>query len=295
VYLKLENQQVTNSFKIRGALNRMLRLSPLERRRGVVTASAGNHGLAVAVVAKKLKIKAKIVVPQNAPNVKTSKIARHNVTLLRYGSIYDEAERHALDIATEEDSVYISPYNDRLVIAGQGTVGLEILENSRDMDSLIVPVGGGGLISGIAVAVKNLRPHVHILGVQSEASPTMYESLKAGEVVDVETRESIADGLFGGLQKGSITFEIIRNNVDRLVLVKERSIEEAIRLLWREEGQMVEGAGATAIAPIVETPQLFEGRTTVAVITGGNIDNAVLKEVLSARGSQRHSFPSSGV
>ncbi|MCW4055896.1 MAG: threonine/serine dehydratase, partial [Candidatus Bathyarchaeota archaeon] len=271
VCLKLENRQVTNSFKIRGAFNRMLGLSARDRKRGIVTASAGNHGLAVAVAAEELKVKAKIVVPANAPKVKTSQIEKHNVELLRYGSIYDEAERRALDIATEDGLTYLSPYNDRLVVAGQGTVGLEILEDAPDLNSVIVPVGGGGLISGIAVTVRELRPHVQILGVQSEASPAMYESVRAGEIVDVETKESIADGLVGGIQKGAITFEIVQRSVDRLLLVKERSIREAIRILWEEEGQAVEGAGATAIAPILENPRMFERRKTVAVITGGNI------------------------
>ncbi len=285
-YLKLENLQITNSFKIRGALNKMLHLSTEEMKRGVVTASAGNHAQAVAIGAEKLNLSAKIVVPRSTPKVKIDKIRKYDVELILYGDFYDEAEQKAMDLAKKDGLTYISPYNDRLVIAGQGTIGLEILEDLPSVDTVIVPVGGGGLISGISIAVKSVKSSVQIIGVQSEASPVMYESLKAGEIVDVEMRESIADGLFGGIEKGSVTFEIVQTYVNDLLLVKEETIRKAIFLLWDKEKQVVEGAGAAAIAPIIENKGRFMGKTIVAVISGGNIEDKLFRNILASESSE---------
>lgn len=290
VYLKLENLQTTNSFKIRGALNKMLHLSAEEMKRGVVTASAGNHAQAVAIGAEKLKLSARIVIPRNTPKIKIDKIRKHNVELILHGDIYDEAEQKAIDLAKEDGLTYISPYNDRLVIAGQGTIGLEVHEDLPTVDTVIVPVGGGGLISGIGVAIKSIEPSVQIIGVQSEASPVMYESLKADKIVDVEMRESIADGLFGGIEKGSMTFGIVQEYVDDLLLVKEETIRKAIFLLWDKEKQVVEGAGATAIAPIIESKGLFMGKEIVAVISGGNIEDKLFEYVLRQQSSTAKRF-----
>jgi len=286
VYLKLENLQVTNSFKIRGALNRMLHLSAEEKSRGIITASAGNHAQAVAFAAQKLNFSAKIVLPKNTPKIKIDKIKRYNVELILYGDIYDEAEEKAKELAKKERLKYISPYNDELIIAGHGTIGLEILETLPNVDVVIVPVGGGGLISGISIAIKSIKPSVQIIGVQSEASPVMYESLKAGKIVDVEMRESIAEGLFGGIEKGSITFNLVQKYVDDLLLVKEETIKKAIYLLWTREKQVVEGSGAAAIAPMIENKDLFAGKTTVAVITGGNIEDKLFQEILASESGQ---------
>ncbi|MDH5795357.1 MAG: pyridoxal-phosphate dependent enzyme [Candidatus Bathyarchaeota archaeon] len=282
VYLKLENQQVTNSFKIRGALNKMLHLSVEERERGVVTASAGNHAQAVAIGAEKLNTPAKIFVPKNTPEIKIDQIKKHNVELLVYGDVYDEAEQKAMDFAERVGSTYISPYNDEFVIAGQGTIGLEILEDLPKVDSIVAPVGGGGLVSGIGVAVKSIKPGVRIVGVQSEASPVMYESLKAGRIVDVEVRESVADGLHGGIEKGSITFEIVRACVDDFLLVREDTIRKAIALLWKKEKQVAEGAGAAATALVMENKGLFRGETVAAVISGGNIEEKQFQNILAS-------------
>lgn len=282
VYLKLENSQSTSSFKIRGALNKMLHLSAEEMERGIVTASAGNHAQAVAIGAEKLNLSAKIVIPRNTPKVKIDKIRKHNVELILHGDIYDEAEQKARELARKDGLTYISPYNDNLVIAGQGTIGLEILEDLHTVDTVIVPVGGGGLISGISIAIKSIEPSVRIIGVQSEASPVMYESLKAGRIVDAEMRESIADGLFGGIEKDSITFEIVQKYVDRLLLVKEKTIRKAIFLLWNKEKQVAEGAGAVAISLILENKDPFAGKTIVAVISGGNIDKKLFRNILAS-------------
>ena len=183
VFLKLENQQVTHSFKIRGVMNKLLNLSPEEKARGVVTASAGNHGQAVAFGAQKLGFSAKIVVPTNTPKIKVEGIKQYGADLLLFGETYPEAEKKAKEIATQEGCLYISPYNDELIVAGHGTVGLEILKALPNVDVVIVPVGGGGLISGISIAVKSQKPNVQVIGVQSEASPIMFESLKAGKIV----------------------------------------------------------------------------------------------------------------
>ena len=282
VYLKLENLQTTSSFKIRGALNKMLHLSSEEMERGIITASAGNHGQAVAIGAEKLNLAAKIVIPRNTPKVKIDKIRKCNVELVLHGDIYDEAEQKARDLARKDGLTYISPYNDNSIIAGQGTIGLEILEDLHTVDTVIVPVGGGGLISGISLAIKSIEPTVRIIGVQSEASPVMYESLKAGRIVDVKMRESIADGLFGGIERNSVTFEIVQEYVDSLLLVKEKTIKQAIFLLWNEEKQVAEGAGVVAISLILENKDLFAGKTIVAVISGGNIDKKLFRNILTS-------------
>ena len=179
VYLKLENLQVTHSFKVRGVINKLLNLTSEEKARGVVTASAGNHGQAVAFGAKELGFKAKIVVPTNTPKVKVDGIRQYGAELVLFGATYPEAERKAKEFAQSEGRLYISPYNDELIVAGHGTIGLEILEELPNVDVVVVPVGGGGLISGISIAVKSLKPTVKVFGVQSAAVPIMFESLKA--------------------------------------------------------------------------------------------------------------------
>lgn len=286
-YLKLENLQVTNSFKVRGVFNRMLHLSDSEKNRGIVTASAGNHAQAVAFAAEKLNFHAKIVVPRTTPRVKIDRIHGRGVELVLYGDIYDEAEQKAKELAEKENLAYISPYNDEWIIAGHGTIGLEVLEVLPSVDSVIVPIGGGGLISGVSIALKGVKPKVKVIGVQSEASPVMYESAKAGKIVDVEMRESIAEGLFGGIEKNSITFGLVKKYVDNIVLVREETIKKAIYLLWDKERQVVEGSGAAAVAPMIEHKSLFKGKTTVAVITGGNIEDELFQGILASE-ARRH-------
>lgn len=282
VYLKLENQQITNSFKIRGALNRMSKLSPDERRRGVVTASSGNHAQAVARVAELLNISAKIFVPENTSQTKLDKIKKYNAEIVLYGD-YDEVETKAREVAAKEELTYISPYNDAGIIAGQGTVGLEILEDLPKVDTIIVAVGGGGLISGIAIAVKTINPNVKVIGVQSKAAATVHESLKAGKIVSIEEGKSFAEGLLGGIEQGAITFEMIRMYVDDLVVVEEETIKNAIKLLWENEKQVTEGAGAIAIAPILENQDKFNGKNVVSVISGGNIEENLFQKIISGK------------
>jgi threonine dehydratase len=282
VFLKLENLQVTNSFKIRGAFNRFLHLSLEEKARGIVTASAGNHGQAVAFAARKLNFPAKIVVPKNTPRIKIEGIKKYGVELVLFGDIYDEAEQKAKDLAREDGLVFVSPYNDELIIAGHGTIGLEIIKALPNVDTVIVPVGGGGLISGISIAVKSVKPSLCVIGVQSEASPVMYESLKAGKIVAVQMTDSIAEGLSGGIEKDSLTFKIAQEYVDKVLLIREETIRRAIFLLWDSEKQVVEGSGAAAIAPILENKRVFAGKTVVSVMTGGNIEAELFQSILAS-------------
>ena len=280
VYLKLENQQITNSFKIRGALNRMSKLSPDERRRGVVTASSGNHAQAVARVAELINISARIFVPKNTSKSKLDKITKYNAEIVLHGD-YDEVETKAREVAIKEGLTYISPYNDEGIIAGQGTVGLEILEDLSKVDIIIVAVGGGGLISGIALAAKSINPNIKVIGVQSEAAATVHESLKAGKIIWIKEEESLAEGLLGGIEQGAITFEMIKKYIDNLVVVKEETIKNAIKMLWEKDKQVTEGAGAIAIAPILENKDEFKEKTVVSVISGGNIEENLFKTIIS--------------
>ncbi|MFQ6126061.1 MAG: threonine/serine dehydratase, partial [Candidatus Heimdallarchaeota archaeon] len=268
------------------ALNRMAQLSPDERRQGVITASSGNHGQAVAFAAEELQLAAKIIVPTNVSKVKLDKIKKYDVELIQYGD-YDDVEQKAIEIASKQGLTYISPYNDELIIAGQGTLGLEILEGLDTVDTIIASIGGGGLIAGVALAVKSINPNIQVFGVQSKVAPTMYESYKAGKIVIVEEENSIADGLRGGLEKGAITFELIQNHVNELFLVKEETIKRAIYLLWEKEHQIVEGAGAISIAPILEQKERFRGKTVVSVISGGNIEDTLFQEILREVGERK--------
>ncbi|MFX1280586.1 MAG: threonine/serine dehydratase [Promethearchaeota archaeon] len=280
IYLKLENLQLTNAFKIRGALNRMLNLSTKQRTQGIITASSGNHAQGIALASRYLKIPAKIVIPKNISEVKLNRIKQYDVIIIQEGD-FDEIESKARAISSQEGITYISPYNDLNIIEGQGTIALEIYEELEDVDMIIVPIGGGGLISGIAFTIKELNPDVKIVGVQTKGASTMYESWKAGKIIRIEEFDTIAEGLLGGLEPDSITFEIIKNNVDEIVLVKEESVEKAIKILWEVEGQIVEGAGATVVAFLLEKGQKLKNKNIVAVISGGNINESLFKKVLA--------------
>ena len=280
VYLKLENLQEIGSFKIRGALNRMLQLSEEERARGVLTASAGNHGQGLALSAKLLGIKATVIVPGNAPRTKMDAIKSYGAALRILGRDYSEAEKQAKELEKETGMIFISPYNDARVIAGQGTIGLEILDEKTDIDLIVAPVGGGGLISGISVAAKSISPTIKIIGVQSEASPVIYESLKAGKIVDLELGESIAEGLHGLLEKNTISFDFIKEYVDDVVLVSEEEIKVAIKLFLETHGLVVEGAGAVGLAALTTYKELFKGKKTAVLVTGRNIDGELLRKIV---------------
>jgi threonine dehydratase len=281
VRLKLENQQLTGSFKARGALNRILKLTPEERRRGVVTASSGNHAQGVGYAARMLDMDATIVVPSETPNVKREAIRRYGVKLIVHSGDYDAAERYARKLEAEEGRVFVSAYNDLDIVAGQGTIGLEVTEAWPEMDVVLVPVGGGGLISGIGCAIKGVDSGIQVLGVQSVASPVMCESLREGQIVELELDESIAEGLYGGIEEGSVTFDLCRRYVDEIVLVQEETILEAMGRLLKHQHQVVEGAGAVGAAAIMEDPKRFKDKRIGVVVSGGNVEADLLREALS--------------
>ncbi len=281
VWLKLENQQITGSFKARGALNMLLQLSAEERSRGIVAASSGNHAQGVGYAAEMLGVGATIVVPSNTPEVKIEAIKRYGVELVVQGREYMDAERLARRMEREGGRPFVSGYNDFDIIAGQGTVGLEMLEAMPDLNVVLVPVGGGGLISGVGCTIKSINRDVEVIGVQSVASPVMCESIRRGHIVDIELEDSVAEGLHGGIEEGSVTFEMCRELVDDFILVREENIVKAIGLLLIGQHQVVEGAGAVGVAAIMEDPERFADRNVGVIISGGNIETELIKKALN--------------
>lgn len=280
VYLKLENIQLTGSFKIRGALNRMFKLSSKEKKKGVVTASAGNHAQGVAYGAKLLGVKATIIVPKTTPKTKIKAIKRYGVNLKVFGEDFDKAEAKAHELEKSTGMIFISPYNDLDVIAGQGTIALEILKEKPDINMIIVPIGGGGLISGIAIAAKSINPKIKITGVQSTSSPCMYESIKAGKIIRAKLKPSIAEGIHANIEKDSITFDFVKKHVDKILLVNESEIKKAIKFLLENHHQIAEGAGAVGLAALLKYKKQFKKRKIAVVISGSNIDMGLLKKII---------------
>lgn len=280
VMLKPECFQVTGSFKIRGAMAKLAALTPDERARGVLTVSAGNHGLAVAHAAQALSLEATIVVPRTASPAKVAAIKGYDVKLIEQGDNYDQAERAARALERETGLTFVSPYNDPMVIAGQGTVAIELLEDDAPVDTILVPVGGGGLLAGVLVAAKALNPRVKVYGVEPRASPTMTAALEAGHLVEIEEDATIADGLAGNIEPGSITFPIIQRLVDDVILVGEDAIRSAIARMAREEHLMIEGSGAAGIAALAD--RRVEGSRVAVIVTGRNISFDLFAEVVSS-------------
>jgi threonine dehydratase len=282
VLLKLENQQLTGSFKPRGALNKMLQLSEGERARGIVAASSGNHAQGVGHASRMLGVEATIVVPANTPKVKIDAIRRYGVELIVHGDEYMDAERLARRMEREEGKPFVSGYNDFDIIAGQGTIGLEMAEAHPDLDTVLVPVGGGGLVSGVGKALKSISEGIEVIGVQSVASPVMCESIRQGRIVEMELGDSVAEGLHGGIEEGSVTFDMCRECVDDFVLVREETIVRAIGLMLTEERQVVEGSGAVGVAAIMEDPRRFSDSRVGVVVSGGNLEKELMEEALRA-------------
>jgi threonine dehydratase len=280
-WLKLECFQTTGSFKIRGAMAKLSGLSEEEKARGILTVSAGNHGLAVAHCAEVLSLDATIVVPESASRAKVASIRRYPVTLVERGANYDEAEAMARRMEREMGATFVSPYNDEDVIAGQGTIALEIMEDAPPVDAILAPIGGGGLIAGIAIAAKAINPRVKIYGVEPAASPTMRESLRAGRIVEIEEEETLADGLAGNIESGSMTFPIVRQLVDDIILVSEKSIADVIARVAREDHLIIEGSAAVSIAALGD-PMLGRQRVA-AVVTGRNISLDLFARVIADR------------
>ena len=279
VHVKLENLQMTGSFKERGAANLLAQLSTSERRRGVIAASAGNHGLAVAFHAARLGIAAVIVMPIWAPLIKVMAARRHGAEVVLHGDGYDEAFARAKEIEAERDLVFVHPFDDPRIIAGQGTIGLELLEQRPDLDAVIVPVGGGGLIGGIALALKEQRPGVQVIGVQAEEIPAMKAALAAAQRVTLPAAATIADGI-AVRRVGEHTFDLARRYVDDVVSVSEEEIANAILLLLEIEKTVAEGAGAAALAALVNAKVALAGKTVVLILSGGNIDVNLISRII---------------
>lgn len=282
VRLKLESIQVSHSFKVRGAMNAVTCL--LERsgqtRPTVVTASAGNHGRAIAWAAERAGLPAVVFTPRQAPRTKLDAIRRHGARLEAVADDYEHAERLALQYASEHAAAFISPYNDDDVIAGGGTTGLEIVEDWPEVDRVLVPVGGGGLVSGIAVAVRALRPEAAVIGVEAEASCAFSAARAAGHLVTIDVKPTIADGLGGNVEADTRTWPYIRDLVQDVVTVPEEDLANGLRGLVAEEHLIAEGAGVAAIAAVAAQRVPLDGHRTAVVLSGSNIDVARLLELL---------------
>jgi len=278
VFLKFENLQFTASFKERGALNRLALLvesgAPIK---GVIAASAGNHAQGVAHHAQRLGLRAVIVMPQHTPTVKVERTRGFGAEVVLHGETFDQARDRALQMAADQGLTFVHPFDDEAVIAGQGTIGLEMLRAQPDLDTLVIAVGGGGLISGIATAVRALKPGVDIIGVQTSRFPAMVNVVKG--TAHVQGASTIAEGIAVG-QPGQITRQLIKDRVDDLVLVDEGDIEQAIVMLLEIEKTLVEGAGAAGLAALLKDPARFAGKKVGLVLCGGNIDPLLLAAIL---------------
>jgi threonine dehydratase len=277
VYLKFENLQFTGSFKERGALNRLSQLDEEQRKRGVLAVSAGNHSQGVAWHAKRLGIPATIVMPESTPAVKVARTRGFDAEVVLRGERFDEAWRHGAELAAARGLTMIDPFDDDYIIAGQGTIGLEMLRAQPDLEDLIVPVGGGGLISGIATAAKHLKPGVRVTGVQAERFALVYDAIEGGEHKVGAT--TIAEGIAVN-RLGERTVPIIAERVDDLVLVDEGDFERAILMLLEIEKTVVEGAGAAGLAALLRYPERFRDRKVGIVLAGGNIDPLLLASII---------------
>jgi threonine dehydratase len=277
-WLKLENLQRTGSFKLRGALNRILSLSDAEKQRGVVAASAGNHAQGVAFGCARAGVSALVVMPEETPRTKVDATRGYGIEVRLFGHTYDDAEAEARRIERETGRVFVSPYNDPLVVAGQGTVALEILDDLPDVAQVLVPVGGGGLISGVGVALKAINPAIRVIGVTSRATPAIYNHLKGEHLPQLP---SLADGLSGEVEPGSITLDLARQVSDDIVLVEEQDIRMAIAWLVEAHHLIAEGSGAVGIAALRRFPDLTSAGPTAAIVTGGNLDAEELRRILA--------------
>jgi threonine dehydratase len=277
VFLKFENLQFTASFKERGACNKLVQLSAQERACGVIAMSAGNHAQGVAYHAQRLGLRAVIVMPRFTPGVKVERTRSFGPEVVLHGDSLEEARRHALSLASAQGLTFVHPYDDEAIVAGQGTVGMEMLEAVPELDTLLVAVGGGGLISGIAVAAKAMKPSIEVIGVQTLRFPNMFNAVKHASLP--QGASTIAEGIAVGTP-GRITQAIIERHVDDLLLVDEGDIEQAIVMLLEIEKTLVEGAGAAGLAALLKDPARFKGRTVGLVLGGGNIDPMLLAAII---------------
>jgi threonine dehydratase len=287
VYLKLESLQETGSFKIRGAANKMLDLTAEEKARGVVTGSSGNHGRAVAYVARRLGVNAVICVSARVSRDKADAIRHLGAEIVVYGKSYDESVGHALRLAEERGLTMIDSFDDPSVIAGQGTIGLELLEDLPEIDTVMVPVAGGGLLGGTALALKSADPTIRVIGVSMARAPVMYCSLKAGSPIVLEEQETIAHALAGGLgEDNQYTFRMVQEYVDDIVLVSEEAIAAGMAFALDQHHLVVEGAGAVGIAALLHQRVEELGRNVAVVVSGSNVEIPLLLKIAQDHGSQ---------
>jgi threonine dehydratase len=279
VYLKLENLQMTGSFKERGALNRIATLTPEQAARGVVAASAGNHAQGVAYHATKRGIRALIVMPLATPLVKVTATRGFGAEVVLHGANYDEACEEATRLCAAEGMTFIHPFDDAVVMAGQGTIGLELLEQVPRLEAVVVPIGGGGLIGGIACAIKESRPEIRVIGVQTSRLPSMVAARLVGHPVTVEPATTIADGI-AVRRAGDVTLPVVERYVDEIVTVDEDEIASAILVLLEREKTLAEGAGATALAALLQKKTSLNGAHTAVIVCGGNIDVTLLSRII---------------
>jgi threonine dehydratase len=278
-YLKLENLQKTGAYKERGALNKLLTLDSAERARGLIAASAGNHAQGVAYHAGRLGVAATIVMPETTPILKVANTRALGAQVVLHGSSFDEAYAEARRLEKQDGLTFVHPFDDEAVIAGQGTIGLELLDQVSNLDAVIVPVGGGGLVSGVAIALKSVDPRIRVIGVEAEVIPAMAAALEAGKPVTIENAYTIADGI-AVKRAGDLTFGHVKKWVDEIVTVSEEEIASAILYLLEKEKTVVEGAGAVSVAALMHRKVHLEGKTVVAVVSGGNIDVNLVARII---------------
>jgi threonine dehydratase len=277
VWLKFENLQFTAAYKERGALNKLLQLSEAERASGVVAASAGNHAQAVAYHGKRLGIPVTIVMPVSTPSIKVTQTEGHGATVVLHGERYDDAYEHARELEADKGFVFVHPFDDVAVMAGAGTLGLEMLEEAPELDILVIPIGGGGLISGVATSAKSIKPDIEIVGIEAELYPSMKNVVEGSH--GAIGGDTLAEGI-AVKEPGKLTRAVIADLVDRIDLVAERDIEHAVAMLVNIEKSVVEGAGAAGLAAILANPKRYRGRKVGTVLCGGNIDTHLLANVL---------------
>jgi threonine dehydratase len=290
VWFKLENRQSTGSFKLRGATNRLLTLDDERRGRGCVAASSGNHGAAVACALQRLGIEGIIFVPEQTSPAKVAKIRGYDCRVEFFGTDGLDTEQHARAFAAQRGMFYVSPYNDEEVIAGQGTIGIEILEQLPEVDDVFVAVGGGGLIAGVGSVLKHHRPDIRVIGCQPLASPVMARSIEAGEILDLPGKPTLSDGTAGGIEPHALTFPYNQAVVDEWELVDEDQIAAAMRTFMQTENDVVEGAAGVAIAGLLRQREAVAGRNVAVILCGGNVSDEVLASLqqrnpAAARGS----------
>ena len=277
VWLKFENLQFTAAYKERGALNKLLQLTPEERSCGVIAASAGNHAQAVAYHAKRLGIPATIVMPANTPTVKVTQTAGHGAEVVLHGDMFDDAYAHARELALEKGYVFIHPFDDPQIIAGAGTTALEMFEDAPDLHAIVVPIGGGGLMSGVSIASRSLNPNIELIGVEAELYPSMKCAIQGCRMP--LGGDTLAEGI-AVKQPGELTSRILKEYANDVVLVPERDLERAVAMLVGIEKTVVEGAGAAGLAAMLSEPSRFRGKKVATILCGGNIDTHLLANVL---------------